>query len=219
MGFYDRFVLPWVLHVACAAPAIGVQRKKVVPLATGIILEVGMGTGLNLRYYRSDATHKVYGLEPSAAMRYRAERTAKHTNLDIEIIDGIAEAIPLPDKSIDTIVLTFTLCTIPDPVLALQEMARVLAPEGRILFCEHGVSPESNIAVVQKRLNPFWKRIAGGCNLHRDIPQLLEQAGFQITERFESYIPGTPKFAGYNYWGEAIKLKTTTANTHNPTTS
>jgi len=219
MGFYERFILPWVLHLACSSPAIAEQRKKVVPCARGTVLEVGMGTGLNLKYYTRATTQKVYGLEPSKPMRYRAQRIAVKTDLNIEIMDGIGEHIPLPDKSVDTIVLTFTLCTIPEPMVALREMARVLAPDGKILFCEHGIAPEPKIAALQRRINPYWKRIAGGCNVHRDILGLLEKAGFQIIERNEGYLQGTPKFAGYNYWGQAIKVTMSTADTKNPTTS
>ena len=207
MGLYEQFVLPWVLHCACASPAITAQRKKIVPLASGTVLEVGMGTGLNLKYYTAETTDLVHGLEPSAPMRRRAQNVATQIAFEVNIIDGVAEQIPLPDGSVDTVMLTFTLCTLPDPHTALHEMARVLTDTGTLLFCEHGLAPDATVASVQMRLNPIWKRFAGGCNLQRNIPHLLEEAGFEITERYEGYLPRTPRFAGYNYWGQAKKLR------------
>ena len=155
MGLYEQFVLPWVLHCACASPAITAQRKKIVPLASGTVLEVGMGTGLNLKYYTAETTDLVHGLEPSAPMRRRAQNVATQMAFEVNIIDGVAEQIPLPDGSVDTVMLTFTLCTLPDPHTALHEMARVLTDTGTLLFCEHGLAPDATVASVQMRLNPF----------------------------------------------------------------
>ena len=203
MNWYERYLLPWFLHLACSSPAIRRQRSLIVPQATGNVLEVGMGTGLNLPHYQSDQVSRVVGLEPSAAMRKRAQRVAQRAAYPIEIVDGIAEDIPKSDQQYDCIVLTYTLCTIPNPNQALAEMRRVLRPNGTLLFCEHGLAPEPAVASRQRRFNGIWRACAGGCNLDRDIVQLIGDAGFKIDELSTGYLPKTPKIAGYQMWGRA----------------
>ncbi len=179
------------------------QREKVVPLASGTVLEIGIGTGLNLPYYDASRVQRVIGLDPSEASWELAGKRAAHLDFAVEFIGLPGEEIPLADASVDTVLVTFALCTIVDPVTALQGMARVLRPGGHLLFCEHGAAPDANVRQWQDRINPLWRRIAGGCNLNRGIPHLLELGGFSISDMQTGYLPSTPKFAGYNYWGRA----------------
>jgi ubiquinone/menaquinone biosynthesis C-methylase UbiE len=203
MGLYDRVVLPRMIELACGTGPIGKQREKIVPLAEGRVLEVGMGSGLNLPYYDADRVERVWGLEPSEGMRRRAQQNLGRAALDVEWLSLPGEEIPLEDASADTVLLTFTLCTIPDFRAALAQMRRVLKPGGRLLFCEHGVAPDESVRRWQERVNPLWRKLAGGCNLNRPIPAYLEQAGFAIRELQSMYLPSTPRIAGFNYWGVA----------------
>lgn len=203
MSFYDEHVLPRFINCACGSKPIMKQREKVVPLATGTVLEIGIGTGLNLPFYDARKVQRVIGLDPSEASWKLAAKRAALLDFELEFIGLPGEQIPLANASVDTVVVTFALCTIPDPVTALQGMARVLKPDGCLLFCEHGAAPDVAVRQWQDRINPLWRRIAGGCNLNRAIPAMLQHAGFSITDLQESYLPGTPKIAGYNYWGSA----------------
>ena len=202
-GVYDRYVLPRLLRCACGSKPIRYQRRKVVPDASGVILEVGMGSGENLPYYDSKKVKVIYGLEPSEGMRALARPAVEESGLPVEFIDLPGEAIPLPDQSVDTVLLTYTLCTIPDRPTALAQMKRVLKPHGRLIFCEHGLSPDEDTARWQRRVNPLWSKMAGGCHIEQPIPELIRLAGFDITELHEMYLPSTPKVLGYNFWGEA----------------
>ncbi|MCB1689837.1 MAG: class I SAM-dependent methyltransferase [Halioglobus sp.] len=203
MGFYDKYVLPRFINCACGTKPIMKQREKVVPLARGTVLEIGIGTGLNLPLYDASTVDRVIGLDPSEASWELAGARAAHLDFDVEFIGLPGEQIPLEDASVDTVLVTFALCTIPDPVTALKGMARVLRPGGRLVFCEHGKAPDSSVCKWQDRINPYWRRFAGGCNLNRDIPGLLEEGGFAVSELQNAYLPGTPRIAGYNYWGSA----------------
>lgn len=187
------------------AKPIRYQRKKVVPLAQGRVLEIGIGAGHNLPFYDAGKVSKVWGLEPSPEMRARAVKVAARTALDIEFIELKAEEIPLEDGSVDTVLVTYTLCTIPDAIKALHGMRRVLKPGGKLIFCEHGEAPDAAVKKWQERLTPVWKKIVGGCHLARPIPALLHEGGFVIDRLDTMYLPGTPRFAGYNYWGIAHK--------------
>ena len=203
MGLYDRYVLPRVIHFACSSKPNMKQREKLVPLAEGEVLEIGMGSGLNLPYYDRKKVRKVWGLEPSEGMRQLARRSLDGANLDLEMIDLPGEQIPLDANSIDTVVMTYTLCTIPDVRMALMGMQRVLRPGGKLLFCEHGIAPDEGVANWQHRLNPAWRVFAGGCNINRDIPAVLQAAGFKVVNDERMYIPGI-KVLSYNYWGTAV---------------
>ena len=205
LSFYDKYILPKFLNCACGSKPINYQREKIVPLAEGTVLDVGIGSGLNIPYYNKSKIKYLYGLDPSIELLNLAKPLAKKNELEIEFLECGAEAIPLPNDSIDTVVITYTLCTIPDTQLSNQEIMRVLKPNGKLLFCEHGLAPDINIAKWQKRINPIWNKIAGGCNLNRDIPKLIRSSGFKILNMEEMYLPSTPKFAGYNYWGVAKK--------------
>jgi SAM-dependent methyltransferase len=203
MGFYDKYILPRFINCACGTRPIMKQREKVVPLASGRILEVGIGTGLNLDYYNADNVETVIGLDPSEDSWHLARKRAEHVEFPLEFVGLPGEQIPLENESIDTVVVTYSLCTIPDPVAALEGMRRVLKPGGRLLFSEHGRAPDAAVRKWQDRINPMWKAIAGGCHLNRDIPELLQQGGFAVKEMDTIYLPGTPRFAGFNFWGTA----------------
>ena len=168
-------------------------------------MDIGIGSGLNIPYYNKSKIDCLYGLDPSVELLNLAKPLAKKNQLEIEFLQCGAEDIPLPNNSIDTVVITYTLCTIPDTQLSNKEIMRVLKPNGKLLFCEHGLAPDINVAKWQKRINPIWNKVAGGCNLNRDIPKLIRSSGFKISNMEEMYLPSTPKFAGYNYWGVAKK--------------
>ena len=203
MGLYDRYVLPRVIDLACSSKPNMKQRQKIVPMAEGNVLEIGMGSGLNLSFYDRDKVRKVWGLEPSEGMRQLARRNMAGKDLDLEMIDLPGERIPLDDDTMDTVVVTYTLCTIPDIHAALHGMKRVLRPGGKLLFCEHGVAPDTRVRKWQNRINPAWRKLAGGCNLNRDIPTLLATSGFHVIDDQRMYIPGV-KFLSFNYWGTAV---------------
>ena len=203
MSLYERFILPRVIHFTCGLKPNRLQRRKIVPLAAGEILEIGFGSGLNLPHYDPAAVKRVWALEPSKAMWDLAHDVVQNSTLAVEFVNASAEEIPLPDDSVDTVLVTYTLCTIPDVSLALRESRRVLRPAGRLLFCEHGEAPDENVRRWQNRLNPLWRRIGGGCNLNRPIPSLIEAGGFRIQNLSTMYIPGW-KPASFNYWGSAV---------------
>ena len=205
MGVYNKYILPKFLNCACGSKPINYQREKIVPLAEGVVLDIGIGSGLNIPYYNKSKIDYLYGLDPSDELLNLAKPLAQKNELEIEFLQCGAEAIPLPNNSVDTVVITYTLCTIPDTQLSTKEIIRVLKPSGKLLFCEHGIAPDINVAKWQKRINPIWSKIAGGCNLNRDIPKLIRSSGLKISKMEEMYIPSTPKFAGYNYWGVAKK--------------
>lgn len=205
MGFYDRHILPKVLNWACGMEQVQTQRRKVVPLAQGRVLEIGIGSGLNLPFYDAGKIDKVIGLDPAPEMLAYAKR--KSVPFAVEYLDLKADAIPLEAESIDTVLVTYTLCTIPDAGAALRGMRRVLKQGGRLIFCEHGKAPDVGVRRWQDRLNPLWGSIGGGCNLNRDIPALIEAAGFAIDTLESMYLPNTPRFAGFNYWGTARRSR------------
>lgn len=203
MGLYERYLLPPLLTLACGSSAFGNQRQKIVPRASGVVLELGFGSGLNLPFYDKATVTRLHALEPSEGMLVRARRLAGQAPFPVEILPETAEALSLAPASVDTVLVTYSLCTISDVPSALRAAKRVLKPGGRLLFCEHGRAPDPDVRRAQARIEPFWKHIAGGCHLCRDIPGLITQAGFAI-ERIETmYLPRTPQWAGYNFWGEA----------------
>ncbi len=203
MGFYARHILPALLDRAMSTKPIRYQRRKVVPRAEGRVLEIGFGAGHNLPFYDASKVTQLWALEPSAEMRARSKERLAQQSLPVEFLDLPGEQIPLEDKSVDTILITYTLCTIGDVAAALQQMRRVLKPEGVMLFCEHGKAPDATAYRWQQRLEPMWRRIGGGCHLTRAVPELIEAGGFHIAEMETMYLPGTPHFAGFNYWGTA----------------
>tara|TARA_Y100001949_G_scaffold173570_1_gene179414 strand:+ start:1157 stop:1780 length:624 start_codon:yes stop_codon:yes gene_type:complete len=200
---YENYVLPKMLDCCCSTKPISYQRKKIVPEASGTILEIGIGSGLNIPYYQKSKINKVIGLEPSEQLCKMAKKTADDNNFSIDFLVNGAEEIELPSNSIDTILLTYTLCSIPEPYIALKEIMRVMKSDGRILFCEHGIAPDEVVQKWQNRINPLWGKLFGGCNINRDIPNILKNGGFKINSLDKMYLPSTPKIVGYNYWGEA----------------
>lgn len=203
MGFYDKFILPRFIGTACGTKPVMRQRQKVVPHCEGRVLEIGMGTGHNLDFYDPKKVDMVFGLEPAPDMVKRAKPLAEKVDFPVEFIDLPGEEIPLEDNSVDTVLLTYTLCTIPDTLKAMQNMRRVLKPGGKLLFSEHGRAPDAAVEKWQNRLNGAWGKIAGGCHINRDIPTLIEAGGFKITDMDQMYVPSTPRVVGYTYWGSA----------------
>lgn len=202
MSFYEDRVLPHLINWACSTSPQTKQREKIVHLARGDVLEVGFGSGLNLPFYAADKVRKIFALEPSEGMRRKAQTNVAASSLDIEFIDLPGEQIPLESQSVDTVLVTYTLCTIPDAVAALEGMRRVLRPGGQLIFCEHGAAPDADVRKWQHRLNGGWSRFAGGCNMNRDIVGLIEGGGFEITLDERMYLPG-PRILNYNFWGTA----------------
>ena len=200
MGFYAKHILPCCLDKACSIGPIDKQRGKVVPLAKGRVLEIGIGSGLNLPHYNPMQVDIVIGVDPDEHIWTRSRERRDAVSFPVERIGLSGENIPMDTNSVDTVVVTYSLCTIPDPVKALIEMRRILKPGGDILFCEHGRAPETNIVKWQNRIDPIWSKLAGGCQSGRNIPSLIAQAGLKTTDIQQSYIPG-PKVLSYNYWG------------------
>lgn len=202
MGFYAKYILPRATHFVCSAKQIRRQREKVVPLAEGCVLEVGIGSGLNLPFYTAGKVRHLWGLDPSKEAWALARPAKAQTEFDVEFIASTAEEMPLDDNSADTVLVTYTLCSIAKILPALGEMRRVLKQGGQLLFCEHGTAPDEGVRRWQNRLNPIWKRVGGGCNLNLPIPSILESAGFKIRRMDTMYIPGW-RPVSFNYWGVA----------------
>ena len=203
MSLYERHILPHVVHLACGSPGIAAKRRLVVPHAAGRVLEIGMGSGHNLAFYNPDRVEHLWGLEPSEGMRRRAARNLERSPVAVEWLDLPSESIPLADSSADTVVLTFTLCSILSWEKALGEMRRVLKPQGQLLFCEHGRHPEQRVQKWQDRLNPLWKKLAGGCHLNRDIPVLLRDGGFHLEQLEQGTLSPGPHWITWSSWGRA----------------
>ena len=205
MGLYNKYLLPKLVHLTCGQRPVMRQRDKVVPLASGKVLEVGIGSGLNLPYYDPAQVTGLWGLEPAPEMTHMAREAARSVDFEVEFIHQPAEEIPLETGAVDSIVITYTLCTIPDPAAAISEMRRVLKSSGKLIFCEHGAAPDEQVRRWQDRVDPIWKRLAGGCHLNRRIPQIIEQGGFRIETLETIYLPGW-RPASFNYWGSAAPV-------------
>ena len=201
MSFYERRVLPWLIDLCMRNKEAQRYRERVIPQATGRVLEVGIGSGLNLPFYGAGVDH-LFALEPSPELRRMAGRRTRGARFAVEFLDRSAEEIPLERASVDTVVTTWTLCSIPDAVRALQEMKRVLKPGGLLLFVEHGLAPDPGVRAWQDRLNPLWNRIGGGCNLNRKIDALIAGSGFRFAELQAEYVEGL-KPLSFTYSGRA----------------
>jgi ubiquinone/menaquinone biosynthesis C-methylase UbiE len=202
MGFYQDQVVPLLINVAMRHRKVAEYRGRVVPAAEGRVLEVGIGSGLNLPFYGPGVRH-VIGLEPSPKLLAMARRAAGAQTGRVELLKGSAEYIPLDRASVDTVVTTWTLCSIPDARGALAEMRRVLKPDGRLLFVEHGRAPERNVVWWQDRLTPAWKCVGGGCHLNRAIADMIEGAGFAFDRLETGYMRGGPRAVAFMYEGSA----------------
>ncbi len=200
MGFYNDVILPKVCDLAMRNKQLRPYRERVIGAAEGRVLEIGIGSGRNLPFYRPQVT-ELLALEPSPQLTEMA-RHARHPGIPVNFIEASAEAIPLDDRSVDIVVTTWTLCSIPDAAMALTEMRRVLRSGGKLLFVEHGMAPDRNVRRWQDWLTPAWKRISGGCHLNRPISTMIESAGFRIDRVETGYMPG-PKAMTFMYEGSA----------------
>jgi SAM-dependent methyltransferase len=200
---YARWVLPWLLGCSCSAPAVMAQRAKVAPRATGRVLELGVGLGLNLRFYDPDRVSEIVGVDPAPALRDLAQAAPRDPRLTLRVVDAEAEALPFEDASFDTVVCTFTLCSVRDPSAAVAEAARVLKHDGRLLFCEHGLAPDAEVARWQRRIEPVWKRLAGGCHLTRPVTAAISAGGMRIETADKGYLPHMPRIGAWIEQGSA----------------
>jgi ubiquinone/menaquinone biosynthesis C-methylase UbiE len=202
MSLYSKYVLPRVIDLAMKNPETRRLREVWIPQAEGEVLEVGIGSGLNLEFY-TRRVRQVHGVDPSLELQRMARK--RSGRIDVEfLLQSVENPLPLSSGSMDTVVLTWTLCSIPDPRRALLEIRRVLKSEGKLIFIEHGLAPDSGVAAWQGRLTPIWKHIGGGCHLDRKIDDIIKQAGFRIAELTTSYLPG-PRPMTYTYQGAAQK--------------
>ncbi len=201
MGFYQDQIVPLLINLAMRNKDLETYRRRIVPQAEGRVLEIGIGSGPNLPFY-SSSMRQVIGLEPSSKLVGMTRRMARSISRPVELIEGTAEDIPVETAAIDTVITTWTLCSIPDATRALGEMRRVLKPGGRLLFVEHGRAPDRNVEWWQDRLTPAWRRIAGGCHLNRAITGLIEAAGFHLERCDTGYMRG-PRPMTFMYEGSA----------------
>ena len=207
MGFYEKWILPRLVDVAMRNKEAMRYRSQIVPQARGMVLEIGVGSGLNLPFYGT-GVEQLYGLDPSEELLVMARKKARAIAFPIDFLAHPGEEIPLDDGCIDTVVTTWTLCTIPDPVKALKEMRRVLKPGGMLLFAEHGLAPETRVQGWQRWLNPLWSRVTGGCNLNRKMDELIQASGFRMVELKMEYAEG-PRAMSYIYSGRAQQVVST----------
>ena len=201
LNLYQDCIVPHLIQMAMRQEQLAVYRRRLLSAAEGHVLEIGVGSGLNIPHYGASVAD-VIGLDPSPKLLSMAEKTIRGLSLPVKLLRGSAEQIPLPDESVDTLVTTWTLCSIPDVVPALSEMRRVLKSNGRFLFVEHGQAPDANVRRWQDRLTPIWRRLAGGCHLNRPIRQLIQKAGFRIERMDTGYMKG-PKLMTFMYEGVA----------------
>ena len=203
MSFYRNRVYPHIVSVLGNPEPIHKIRQQIVPLAQGTVLEVGVGPGVNFGYYDPAKIEKVYALEPNQGMMGKADKQRRRTKLNVEFLGLPGERIPLPDASVDTVVSTFTLCTIPGVVEAIRGIARVLKPQGQFLFFEHGLSPDRKVRRWQERTEPLFQWAFEGCRVTRDIPALIRQGGFRVEKMDTGYLARFPKSGSYYFWGVA----------------
>jgi ubiquinone/menaquinone biosynthesis C-methylase UbiE len=202
--WYERTLLPFLTDLACRRKPTQKQRMNIIPKAEGRVLEVGIGTGLNMPFYDRTRVKSIIGVDPALEMNRLALMRIQQAGIEIKLVGLSAEKLPVDDASFETVVCTYTLCSIQDPVAALREMCRALVPGGKLLFSEHGRAPDENVLKWQTRLQPYWSKMAGGCMLDRDIPALIERAGF-TPEMQSRYFPG-PRILSFVYWGEAVAV-------------
>ena len=201
MCIHDSRLFAWLLDSTMRYAPLQPYRERTIGAASGRILEIGVGSGLNLPRYPA-AVQRVTGLEPAPRLLEMAQRRAHETARPVDLIQGSAEAIPLADASVDTVVTTWTMCSIPDVGRALRDVRRVLKPEGRLLFVEHGRAPDKGVRWLQDRLTPAWRCLTGGCHLNRDITGMIEDAGFRIERLKTGYLRGRNPMA-FMYEGSA----------------
>jgi SAM-dependent methyltransferase len=203
MAFYRNRIYPHIVTLLGNPEPVQKIRQTIIPLAQGTVLEVGVGPGVNFPYYDATKVGKVYALEPNPGMKSRADSQRRRTKLDVEFLDLSGEQIPLLDASVDTVVSTFTLCTIPGVTEAIRGIRRVLRLGGQFLFFEHGLSPDTNVRRWQERTEPLFKWAFEGCHVTRDIPALIEGGGFRVERMETGYLAPFPKSGSYYFWGVA----------------
>jgi ubiquinone/menaquinone biosynthesis C-methylase UbiE len=201
MSFYGKHILPRLLHLAMQNKEMTAHRRQLIPSARGKVLEIGIGSGLNLPFYAG--VESVTGVDPSGELLAMAGKAARALPFPVELVDRGAEDLPFDARSFDTVVTTWTLCSIAQAPRALAEMRRVLRPNGELIFIEHGLSPDRRVSAWQQRLNPLWNAIAGGCNLNRRIDGLVRAAGFAIEQLETGYLVKGPKPLTYHFEGRA----------------
>ena len=204
---YDKYILPYVLNCTCGQKPFVKQRQKLVPMAKGKVLEVGIGSGLNMPYFDTSKIISVVGIDPSEELIQLAEKRIDDSMPDVDFVISKAEEMQFNDNSFDTVLITYTMCTVDDVLASLMQIKRVLKSDGQLLFCEHGLAPDEKIVKWQNRINKFWPTISGGCNINKNIPHLIGEAGFTMPNMEQMYLPKTPKIFGYNYWGTALKAE------------
>jgi ubiquinone/menaquinone biosynthesis C-methylase UbiE len=202
MGLYSKFVLPRLIDLAMRDKVASARRAQLVPGASGVVLEIGAGSGLNFPFY-SSAVKRLCAVDPSPELLSMARKKIGRLAFPVELRCERAERLSFDPASVDTIMMTWTLCSIPDPASALREMRRVLKPHGRMIFIEHGLASEASVRAWQNRLDPIWGKLVGGCHLNRKIDDLLVTAGFNIAELRTAYLPGPRPFT-YTYEGFAV---------------
>ena len=203
MSFYEKKILPKVLDLLCGSSPINYQRRKVVPKVSGNVLEIGIGSGLNLPHYKASNISKITALDPAEELTDIAKRRISELDLNIDVMNCGAEEIPLKSKSFDSILVTYTLCSIENLHDSMKEIRRVIKDDGTLFFCEHGIAPDLKTKKWQNRINPIWKKLMGGCNINRDIPEIISNSELEIVDLETMFLPGTPRIAGFNYWGTA----------------
>lgn len=202
-SWWDRKVVPKLIGCACAQPQIMKARSRIVPQASGDVLELGCGGGINMQFYAPERIASFSGLDPSPALLDASRKAAQAKGMTADIRGGVGEAMPFADVSFDTILVTFTLCSVDDQAQVLAEMRRVLRPGGKVLFLEHGSAPDEGVRKWQRRIEPIWSRIGGNCHLTRAITGAYEAAGFTVSGGDKAYMPKTPRPFGWIEWGEA----------------
>lgn len=200
-SFYSSAVAPRLVSALCGLGPITRQRRRIVPRAKGHVLEIGIGSGRNLPFYDPETVASVIGVDPDATMLKLGGKRFQQARVPLDVRAGVAENLPLENQSIDTALIAYTLCSLPAPSAALAEVKRVLKPGGQILFCEHGRSQNEGVARMQDRLNPVWRRLAAGCNLNRNVEEILTQNGFNIVELERFSLSGVPRTIGSHYFG------------------
>lgn len=201
--FYDAHVMPRMITLACGQKAIENRRREVVPLADGHVFELGCGGGMNQALYDDERVTSFAGIDPHAKLLDSARERAIARGWEHDIRQGVGEAIPFPDSTFDTAVCTYTLCSVDDPGKVMAELRRILKPQGKLIFLEHGKAPDANIARWQKRIEPLWKPLAGGCHLTRPVGASLRGAGFEVEPVGQAYLKKAPKVMGWMEWGIA----------------
>lgn len=204
-AFYRDHIYPHLVDLLGNPKPIAEIRQRIVPLAHGCVLEIGVGPGVNFVHYDPGRVRKIYALEPNRGMRPRAEEQRRRTQLDVEFLDLPGERVPLADASVDTVVSTFSLCTIPGVVEAIASVGRVLKPDGKFIFFEHGLSPDASVQRWQKSTEPLFRWVFEGCHVTRDIPALIRNGGFMIARIDAGYVSPFPKSGSYCWWGVAVR--------------